>query len=243
MLEEGLSRAASPVHGLDPRLRILAATLFAVSVAVSSSVASLAVAAVVASFTVVLACLPLGMVWKRVSRMNILLAGLVAVLLLGEALMPGGGMERVFIRGLIIVVKANAIVVCLSALIGTVSALDLGHALWRLGVPTKLTYLLLLTVRYLDVFHRELERLRMAMRARAFEPRFNRHTLRTFGYLVGMLMVRAFDRSERIHDAMRCRGFCGTYPIMAEYRPGTQDMVFALAWSIVVAVITAGNII
>lgn len=243
MLEESLSTGASPVHGLDPRVRVLAAAIFAVTVAVSTtwfSVTAGMAVAVVAAYT---AGVPVRVVWLRLSRLNLLLTGLLAFLLLGEMVTPRGGMGAALTLGLLIMVKANAIVLCLSALIGTVSALDLGHALWRLGVPTKLTYLLLLTVRYLDVLHRELDRLRMAMRARAFEPRIDRHTLRALGYLVGMLMVRAFDRSERIHDAMRCRGFCGTYPVVAEYRLGARDVVFAGAWCTMIALITLGNVV
>lgn len=243
MLEESLSRGASPVHFLDPRIRVLGGAVFALAVAVSSSLFSLVLGMTAALFLVVVARLPLREVWRRLWRLNLLLAGLVVFLVLGETLVPSSGLDSVLTRGVYIFMKANAIVLCLSALIGTVSALDLGHALWRLGVPTKLTYLLLLTVRYLNVFHRELDRLRMAMRARAFEPRFDRHTLHTLGYLVGVLMVRAFDRSERIHDAMRCRGFCGMYPVVAEYRLGTRDLVFIGVWSALVVVLALENVI
>jgi cobalt/nickel transport system permease protein len=49
------------------------------------------------------------------------------------------------------------------------------------------------------------------MRVRCFRPGVNRHSYRAFGYLVGMLLVRSFDRSERVLAAMKCRGFCGRY--------------------------------
>lgn len=243
MLEESLSSGVTLVHRLDPRARVLAAAGFAIAVAISSSPASISLGMAVAITAVYLAGIPVRVVWLRVSRLNLFLAGLVVFLLLGEAMTPVEDMDAALAHGLLIMAKANAIVLCVSAMTGTVSALDLGHALWRLGVPTKLTYLLLLTVRYLDVLHRELDRLRMAMRARAFEPGLNRHTLRTLGYLVGMLMVRAFDRSERIHDAMRCRGFCGAYPVVAEYQFGTRDALFVGLWCTVIALITLGNTI
>ncbi len=88
----------------------------------------------------------------------------------------------------------------------------LGHALGRLGVPWKLVYLLFFTVRYVDVLNREQHRLRAAMRMRAFRPRNNLHTYRTYGYLVGMILVRSLDRAERIVAAMKCRGFRGRFP-------------------------------
>ncbi len=93
----------------------------------------------------------------------------------------------------------------------------LGHALAHLHVPRKLAHLLLFTVRYLDVLEREYRRLRAAMKVRSFRPRMNRHTYRAYGYLVGMLLVRSFDRSERVLAAMKCRGFRGRFYLLDHF--------------------------
>ena len=45
----------------------------------------------------------------------------------------------------------------------------------------------------------------------------NGHSYRTFGYLVGMLLVRSFDRSERVLAAMKCRGFRGQYWLLDHF--------------------------
>ncbi len=95
------------------------------------------------------------------------------------------------------------------ALLGTLEPARLGHALARLGVPERLAHLLLLTVRQIQLVGDEYARLRQAMRARAFVPRSNRHTWHSFGWLMGMLLVRSLARSRRVLDAMRCRGFDG----------------------------------
>ncbi len=79
----------------------------------------------------------------------------------------------------------------------------------------------------------EYRRLRLAMRARGFAPKTDRHTLRTFGFLVGMLVVRAAERSERVLDAMRCRGFDGRFHALATTR-------FALADAVGLALLAAG---
>lgn len=65
------------------------------------------------------------------------------------------------------------------------------------------------TIRYIDLLRREYLRLHVAMRARAFVARNNRHSWRSFGYLLGMLLVRSHDRSERILWAMKCRAYHG----------------------------------
>jgi len=119
-------------------------------------------------------------------------------------------------------------VLALVVLRGAMEAGVLGHALAHLRVPSKLVHVLLFTVRYLDVLHRESARLRWAMRVRAFRPRADRHTHRAVGYLVGMILVRGFDRSERVAAAMKCRAFRGVFPLLDHFALGWRDVPFAV---------------
>jgi cobalt/nickel transport system permease protein len=104
-------------------------------------------------------------------------------------------------------------------------------------VPDKLTHLLLFTVRYLDVLHREYLRLWAAMKTRGFRPRVNRHTYRSYSYLVGMLLVRSFDRSERVVAAMKCRGFRGRFYLLDHFALSRSDLPFCIASSVVLLVL------
>lgn len=238
MLSPPFSTGDSPVHRLDPRVRVAAAAVFAVVVAVLRALPPAAGALGLAGATLCAARPPWRLVLPRLARLNAFLVMLGLVL---AASVPG---NPTFAAGpimftepgvrmaVLIVLKANAIVTALAALLATMDASELGHALWRLRAPSKLTHLFLFTVRYVDVLHREFLRLRAAMTARAFHVRCSRHTLRTLGYLVGMLLVRAFDRSQRVHEAMLCRGFAGKFPVMTAYRMGSRDVVFALCWGL-----------
>jgi cobalt/nickel transport system permease protein len=120
-------------------------------------------------------------------------------------------------------------------LAGTLEASVLGHALSHLHVPDKLTHLLLLTVRYLEVLQREYLRLEAAMRVRGFRPRISRHTYRSYGYLVGMLLVRSLDRSERVLAAMKCRGFRGRFYLLDHFAFSRRDVPFCVASGVVLA--------
>ena len=94
--------------------------------------------------------------------------------------------------------------------------------------PEKVVHLLLLTVRYVGVLQRESQRLRIAMKARGFRPRMNGHTYRSYGQLVGMLLVRSLDRAERIVAAMKCRGFRGHFYLLDHFAYSTaRDLPFA----------------
>jgi cobalt/nickel transport system permease protein len=67
-----------------------------------------------------------------------------------------------------------------------------------------------------------------ALKIRSFRPKTGMHTYRTYAYLVGMLLVRSYDRSERIQNAMLCRGFRGRFYDIREYylKPFDYAMIF-----------------
>jgi cobalt/nickel transport system permease protein len=99
-------------------------------------------------------------------------------------------------------------------------------ALGRLGVPRPLVRQLLLTYRYMFVLGEEAARLLRAHALRS--PDHPRPTLRTAGVLLGQLLLRAVGRGERIHIAMRCRGFDGNMPMRREWTLGPGDAAFGL---------------
>jgi cobalt/nickel transport system permease protein len=102
----------------------------------------------------------------------------------------------------------------------------LGQALHRLRLPDKLCHLLLFTYRYIYVFEQEYRRLVQAMKIRGFQPRTDLHTYRSYGYLAAMLLVRSFDRAERVFQAMRCRGFHGAFYSLKTFAWQRRDGIF-----------------
>src|SRR5215471_3437981 len=82
-------------------------------------------------------------------------------------------------------------------------------ALGRMGVPRVFVSLLAFVYRYLFVLFDEISRMRTAQRARTFGRRPARERWNHSVQLVGMLLIRALDRAERIHGAMCARGWRG----------------------------------
>ncbi|MEO1089253.1 MAG: cobalt ECF transporter T component CbiQ [Pseudomonadota bacterium] len=222
-----------PVGLIDPRARILGAVVFAAAVIGLSDLVVLCVALALSVLVMLTAKLPAGATLRRMAAMD---SFIVFMLVMLPFTVPGTPFVHVFgwpasIEGLRqaieIALKANAIVLMLMALVGTMEPVTLGHALHRLRVPVALVHLLMFTVRYVGVLHQEYGRLRASMKTRGFRPRNSRHTYRTFGYLVGMMLVRAIERSERILDAMKCRGFDGRLPLLDNFAFGPRDAAFA----------------
>ncbi len=220
------------VRALDPRVRVVAAVLFAVLVVALADFGALGAALLLALTAMVAARLPLGHTVKQVLTVDTFV--LVMVLMLPFTT-PGEEVFRLWnlpasreglTKAAEIALKTNAVMLMMLALVGTLETPVLGRALKHLRLPDGLVHLLLFTVRYIEVLQREYGRLRLAMRARAFRAGSNRHTWRSVGYLVGMLLVKSFERSERILMAMKCRGFDGRLHLLDDMVLGKPDAVF-----------------
>jgi len=225
----------SLVHRLDPRVRIIAAVAFSVLIAVSGRTAPLLGGLAFALVLALLARLPLAPTLKRFASVNAFMLSLLVLLPLtvgGEPLLRLGPLawsREGAVRAAVIALKCNTIVLYLTVLLSTMEPVMLGHALHRLGVPDKLSHLLLFTIRYVDLIHHEHQRLMAAVKVRCFRPRMSLHTYRTVAHFVGMLLVRSLDRSERIAAAMKCRCFSGRFFVLDNLALRGHDAVFAAA--------------
>ena len=247
MFNEPFTRRDSLIHRLDPRARLVAALAFAMLLAVCRhpEVCLLGLAAALVLFP--LARLPLRATAKRLVAINALMLMIVVLLPLGiggRTVWQFGPLcytREGLSRAAVMAIKGNAIVFSYTALVSTMTPFTLGHALAHLWVPRKLTLLYCLTVRYVGTMKQEYDRLRTAMRVRGFTPRTDLHTLRSYGQLVGMLLVRSFDRSERVLAAMKCRGFRGTFWLLEHFAFGRGDLVFLVAAAVVLLAIGCGE--
>jgi len=202
-----------------------------VVVAVADKFACLTAAACFSLVLLVVARLSLKEVFFRLLAVNVFIAFLWLFLPFtygGEELFRLGPLQASregVVFALLITVKSNAIIVALIALLATTPVITLGHALSHLYVPNKLIHLLFFTVRYLQVLHSEYDRLRNAMKIRAFKPRTNVHTYKSLAYLIGMLLVKSFDRADRIRKAMLCRGFQGEFYLLSHFDLQKSDVL------------------
>jgi cobalt/nickel transport system permease protein len=71
----------------------------------------------------------------------------------------------------------------------------------------------------------------------------NRHTYRSFGYLVGMLLVGSLDRSQRVIAAMKCRGFRGRFHVFDHFSWHRRDTLFAVVSAVVLAGLVCGEML
>ncbi len=218
----------------DPRVKILLALGYAVIVAVTSRFRLLGAAALFAAVSLWLSGLSWGYLARRLGVVNLFL---LLVILTLPFTTPGAPLWAIgplkaskagVLLALLIFLKSNLIVLTTTALLSSSTVFELAHALHHLHVPDKLVQLLFFTFRYLHVIEREFFRLKEAAMLRGFVPRTNLMTYRTTAYLVGSLLVRSYDRAQRVYEAMLCRGFTGTFPVYRHFSWRRRDLILAL---------------
>jgi cobalt/nickel transport system permease protein len=218
----------SALHRLAPPAKLLATFGLVVCVAVTPREA-------VWAFAVYAAII---LLLSRVGRvpLTFLLARLVAVLpfVVFALFIPfiAGG-ETTTVAGLELSVPglwgawnifAKAILGASASIVltATTEVPDLLRGLGVLKVPAVFTSIAVFMIRYLELIADELGRMRVAMTARGYDPRWLSQVKPIAGS-AGALFVRSYERGERIHSAMLARGFTGVMPLSGVVRPGRRD--------------------
>jgi cobalt/nickel transport system permease protein len=113
-------------------------------------------------------------------------------------------------------------------------------ALEKLGTPRVFVVQLMFLYRYLFVLVGEASRL---VRARSLRALGNGGAgIKTYGSLVGHLLLRTMDRAQRIYLAMCCRGFDGKIRMMKPLKFGLPEIGFVCGWLIFFIAIRFYNI-
>lgn len=225
------TRTDAVMRQFDLRLRILASlsTLAVFTPVASPAVAGAGVAAVL--FLYLFAGRSIQ--WKQLLHLEGFLVLLFVTLpftLPGQAVFHIGPLvasAEGLSRALTLALKVTASVLLIMLLLGSTEPMRIGVALRGLHVPEALVRLFVNVTRNVGLVRSELARLHDAMRMRGFRPGSNRHTWRSYGYLFGMLFVRAIDRAERVEEAMRLRGYSGRFPKTAPPKPALRDWAAA----------------
>jgi len=227
--------AFSTIHRWDVRFK-LASFLILAFLVVSLKHPQTALAALLLAFVGYrAACIPWRRGFKRLLGMSgflsmfLLMLPLTAVHQSGDLLLVFGQLDWLSfnMRGLdlavLIILRATTVALLMEPLLATAPLPVTLAGLSRMGVPQRITELLLITHRYLYVFVHEARRMQIGMEVRGFLKATNFATLRTVGNFVGMLFVRSFERTERVHSAMLARGYQGHLPQPVDFQANKSD--------------------
>lgn len=206
-----ISRAVS---GLDPRVRLILYILSAVTISLLTTWPTL-IAATVAALALLLG---VGIAPKRLLKRVLWIAwlalGLCATAYLYPAASAGEAGASLLAPGVDLAGRtALRVLACFLgavALAETTPLPQLLGAMEALKLPRLFVLLIGLAARYIAVLQQEAQAMTVSRKSRGYRPGrnlWNRNALKSAGQTIGMLLLRAHARSERVYWAMMARGF------------------------------------
>jgi cobalt/nickel transport system permease protein len=229
----------SLLSSLDARWKLAGIILFASSILFLHNLATAATALFAALLLALLARLPLAWYLRRLAALALFVSLFVIPLpfvthsegqtwSMGWISVSPTGLRWALHFYLLLCCKTFAIVsLMFVAWLSAPLSIQL-QAAQSLRVPNVLVQLLLVSYRYSLVLWSELKAMRIALRVRGYRNRASRHGYRTTGQVIGTLLVRGYERGERVGQAMRCRGFDGTFRTLSSFNTSLIDIVFFL---------------
>lgn len=236
----------SRLHRLAPETKLLGLVAFVVAVAVTPRewIPVFAVDAAVVLTLIVVARLPARFVLRRLATIVPFVGFALLLPFLADGPTTDVGPFALSVDGLWacwnILAKAALGATAGIVVTATTPIPEVLSGLTRLRVPSAVVGIVGFMFRYLDLIVDELARMRRAMAARAYDPRWLWQA-RPIAASAGALFVRTYERGERVHDAMAARGFAGTMPGIAGAPPARHDWILSLlpAAIAVTALVTA----
>jgi cobalt/nickel transport system permease protein len=140
-----------------------------------------------------------------------------------------------------IILKANTLILFLSALLKPSQIISIFYALEKLKMNKKLVALFFLIYRYLFLLKREWQKMENTLKVKNFTPKTDIFTYKTYGYLLGNLFFKSYQASENLSYAMSLKGFTGSFPLLWEGKVKKKDFIFALFFTLLIILLLSGQ--
>lgn len=218
------------LHSWDPRAKIVSFSLLILCVVLLEKLPVAFIGFAVAWALVLSSRIPLRFIFKHL-RWVLLFMSVFFVLM--SLFIPGHELLHLHAlvisqeglqKGGLIATKAVAIALLIFPMVGTTPFPTTIKALEGLRIPHVLVQITGFTYRYIFLSIDEGKRMVSALTSRGFKRKTDLHTLRTLGRLIGMMFVRSYERTERVYQAMVCRGYTGKMVILNEFHLHWADV-------------------
>jgi cobalt/nickel transport system permease protein len=207
----------SPLHVLEARSKLLAFTAMIVGVLCIPTNNGFLVFAFFFATAILMGVsqIPLAYIIGR----TLIILPLIALASLAVPWKGYAGLLFLFVRAIL----------CLFLLIlltNTTRFVELLRGLRKLGCPQILVMNLSFLYRYLFVLTEEAMRMKQARDCRRIRRAPFREELKILSSMLGTLLIRSFERAERMHSAMLSRAYSGDFPVVSPRKFSWRDLAF-----------------
>ena len=225
-----LAEKDSPIHRLDPRVKVLTTLLFIIYVVSFNKyeIARLLPFFLFPAFLIGMADLPFGYLLRKLILVSpfVLFIGIFnpffdqdILLQIGTLRVSGGWISLISILLRFMLTVGAALL-----LIATTGFPAICMAIEKLGAPRIFALQLLMLYRYIFVLIEEAIRMLRAYTLRSFSAKKIRYHV--FKQMLGNLLLRTIDRAQRIHLAMLSRAFTGEIRIARQYNFARAEIFY-----------------
>lgn len=232
-----LADGDSLVHRLDARAKVLVTIFFIISVVSfeKHELGALLPYFVFPAVMLALSDLPLLYIIKKIALICpfVLAVGIFNPIIEREIIISIGpfGISGGWLSFYSIIVRSILTVGAGFILVGTTGFTAVCQTLQRLGMPRVFAMQLLFLYRYIFVLTEEGNRVSRAREMRSFGKRGL--GVKSFGSMLGHLLLRTWQRAERIHLSMLTRGFTGEFHTRRTKIFGVREFTFVTGWSVI----------
>lgn len=243
---ELLANGATSVHRLDARAKVLVTAIFTITVVSFGKydLAQIFPFFIFPVFMIARGNLPLLFIARKIALLCpfVLIVGAFNPLLDRTVIAHFGsfGITGGWISFISIIIKSILTVGSALILVGLTGFTAVCQAFEKMGIPKVFAMQLLFLYRYIFVLAEEGKRASIARELRSFGKKGL--GISSYSSLIGHLLLRTWQRAERVHMAMLARGFRGEFHGRYSSRFGRSEIIFTLAWTIVFILLRSQNV-
>jgi cobalt/nickel transport system permease protein len=210
------------------------------SIVLINDIITLIIGFLIAIALVYVSNIPLQFVLKRLRWVTLFVFAMSVVLIFtipGKPVYTFGFLtisEEGVLRAFLIFLKAFSVILLIFPMLATMKFVTFIKALEKLRIPNKLVQIITLTYRYIFVFLNETQRTLRSVESRGYGRKMSLLNMRIIGNIIGMLLVRSYERGQHVYDAMVSRGYDGRIGSLRKFEMNSRDwlkafMILAIA--------------
>lgn len=235
-IDSHLYAKSSVIHRMNPMTKVVAVLVMVISVAIVKDIYMALFALLLSFLMIFFAKLPIKFIVKRIWSPFLFILIFAAALLLsssgGEVLWTFGFLEitkESALNAALILVRATAAIIMITVLLATTRFDTIIKVLYDLKMPVFLLQILMFSYRYIFVFSDELENMKNSMASKGFRPKLSMRMFSSIANMLGMLLIKSFERGDDVYRSMIAKGYTGKPAIITENKMKSADYVIVSA--------------
>lgn len=110
---------------------------------------------------------------------------------------------------LLIFLRSNALLLFMLLIFYKKSLFDIAISMQTLRVPDKLAAVFFFVAKFIVIMKEEFELTKKVMKTRNFKSKTNIYSYKIYSNVIGMLIVKCFDKADKLKNSMILRNFQG----------------------------------